>query len=41
MCDQDTENDSKGYVSPEFLNLQAKLSRRKFNALSINRLETR
>jgi carboxymethylenebutenolidase len=36
MCDQASEKDSKGYVSPDFLALQAKLSRRKFNALSLS-----
>ena len=36
MCDQATEKDSEGYVSPDFLALQAKLSRRKFNALSLS-----
>ena len=35
MCDDDTVKDSEGYVSAEHLALQAKLSRRKFNTLTL------
>lgn len=35
MCDQDTERESEGYVTPEHLRLKAKLSRRQFNKGSI------